>query len=243
MFHGKIAKTPAGFHPQIQVIRLSPGAMPVTSNSMSAWYLCPLVVCWAEAFGSDLVERPAAWWQPEIEDEDDWLVVWNIFSIYIYTYIYIYIYIYIHVYMYIYIHVCVYIYTCIYIYIYIYIGNFIIPTDFHIFQRGGSITNQRWMRIHWWDWWGDLFRWRDGRIHHFRWWDSCVWKYGIDPWDIAIFMGKRMMSHWIWRRMTPTLRRPKIWGWWRVVDGWCYVILSIGINGMMTSVDCYFLIF
>ena len=26
----------------------------------------------------------------------------------------------------------------IYIYIYIYIGNFLIPTDFHIFQRGGS---------------------------------------------------------------------------------------------------------
>ena len=95
MFHGKIAKTPAGFHPQIQVIRLSPGAMPVTSNSMSAWYLCPLVVCWAEAFGSDLVERPAAWWQPEIEDEDDWLVVWNIFSIYIYIYMYVYICIYI----------------------------------------------------------------------------------------------------------------------------------------------------
>ena len=27
-------------------------------------------------------------------------------------------------------------------YLYIYIGNVIIPTDFHIFQRGGSTTNQ-----------------------------------------------------------------------------------------------------
>ena len=43
-------------------------------------------------------------------------------------------------------------YGCIYIYIsgcwfgtlfiFPYIGNFIIPTDFHIFQRGGSTTNQ-----------------------------------------------------------------------------------------------------
>lgn len=41
------------------VIRLSPGAMPVTSSS-SAWYLCPLVVSWADAFGTDLVERPVA---------------------------------------------------------------------------------------------------------------------------------------------------------------------------------------
>ena len=29
-------------------------------------------------------------------------------------------------------------------YIYIYIGNFIIPTDFHIFQRGRYTTNQYW---------------------------------------------------------------------------------------------------
>lgn len=41
------------------VIRLSPGAMPVASSS-SAWYLCPLVVSWADAFGTDLVERPVA---------------------------------------------------------------------------------------------------------------------------------------------------------------------------------------
>ena len=41
-----------------------------------------------------------------------WLVVWNIYFI------------------------------SIYIYIYIYIGNVTIPTDFHIFQRGGSSTNQ-----------------------------------------------------------------------------------------------------
>lgn len=41
------------------VIRLSPGAMPVISSS-SAWYLCPLVVSWADAFGTDLVERTVA---------------------------------------------------------------------------------------------------------------------------------------------------------------------------------------
>jgi len=28
------------------------------------------------------------------------------------------------------------------VFIFPYIGNFIIPTDFHIFQRGGSTTNQ-----------------------------------------------------------------------------------------------------
>jgi hypothetical protein len=67
-FRGKILEKTEVSHRILQVIRLSPGAM-----SSSAWYLCPLVVSWADAFGTDLVERTDAWWQmdldPEIEDE------------------------------------------------------------------------------------------------------------------------------------------------------------------------------
>ena len=32
-------------------------------------------------------------------------------------------------------------------FIFPYIGNFIIPNDFHIFQRGGSTTNQWWLMV------------------------------------------------------------------------------------------------
>ena len=39
-------------------------------------------------------------------------------------------------------YICIYIYIWIYIYIYIHILGIVIPTDFHIFQRGGSTTNQ-----------------------------------------------------------------------------------------------------
>lgn len=71
-FRGKILEKTEVSHRILQVISLSPGAMPVISSS-SAWYLCPLVVSWADAFGTDLVERTDAWWQmdldPEIEDE------------------------------------------------------------------------------------------------------------------------------------------------------------------------------
>ena len=42
-----------------KVIHLSPGALP--PGPSQSWYLCPLVVSSADAFGADLVERPVPW--------------------------------------------------------------------------------------------------------------------------------------------------------------------------------------
>ena len=50
------------------------------------------------------------------------------------TYIYIYIYTYIYIYVYIYIYIWLVVWNM--AFIFPYIGNFIIPTDFHIFRRG-----------------------------------------------------------------------------------------------------------
>ena len=114
--------------------------------------------------------------------------------IYICVYIYTYIYIYIHTYIYIYIHtyIYIYIYTYIYIYIYIHIFGMVIPSDFHMFQRGlfnhpsaeeqqanaetrfmiqvGSYVQQ--MKLWWW-----RFSSQMGGVTLWCWLTVCYWKW------------------------------------------------------------------
>ena len=95
------------------------------------------------SFQNDRIVGALFWGEPHLRLES-------------HSYTYMYIYIHICVYIYTYTYMCIYIYTYVYIYMHVYLyiytgwwfgtffhilGIIIIPTDFHIFQRGRSTTN------------------------------------------------------------------------------------------------------